>query len=157
MRLPALLVPFLSTVLLLATPARAEDTGFGPPVAIERLEALRGGYQLPSGLSIAVGLERSVRVNGELVVAQRVQIPDLARITPDQAQQLASLTQGQTVTVGTGTQLTPAMGGLVIQNAMDNQTIQASTSLHVSLNTLGLLQNLNFNSALTDALRLVGP
>lgn len=157
MRLPALLAPLLFAVLLFAAPVRAQDHGFGPAVSTERLDDLRGGFQLPGGLSVGFGLERSVLVNGQVVVAQSVQIPDLARITADQAQQLASLTEGQRVTVGGTTGITSGLGGLVIQNALDNQQIAASTNLHVNLNTLGLLQNLNFNSALTDAQRLGGP
>lgn len=158
MRLPAFLATLLFSTLLLTAPVHARDGGFGPPVDATRLDELRGGYALPTGLSIAFGLERTVTVNGELVVAQRVQIPDLGRITTEQAQQLAALTQGRMVDLtATGVRVTPGVGGLVIQNALDNQRIQTSTDLHVSLNTLGLLQNLNFNSALTDAQLLGRP
>lgn len=156
MRLPALLAPFLFTVLVFAAPARAQDAALGTPVPLDRLDDLRGGYALPGGMSIAFGLERTVAVNGELVVAQRIDIPDLSRMTTEQAQQLAAFAQGQTVQVGGATAITPGMGTLVIQNALDSQTIQASTSLHTTVNTLSLLQNLNFNQSLSDALRIGG-
>ncbi|WP_133477773.1 hypothetical protein [Cognatilysobacter segetis] len=154
MRLPALLAPFLFTVLVFATPARAGD--LGTPVPVEHLDALRGGYALPGGMSIAFGLERTVAVNGQLIVSQRIDIPDLSRMTADQAQQLSALTQGQTIQVGGGTSLHPGVGSLVIQNALDGQQIQASTTLHTAVNTLTLLQNLNFNQTLSDALRIGG-
>lgn len=155
MRLPALLAPFLFAVLVFAPPVRAQDD-LGPPVPVERLDALRGGYALPGGLSVAFGLERTVAVNGELVVAQKIDIPDLSRITVEQAQQLAALADGRTVQIGGATTVTPGMGTLVIQNALDGQQIQASTTLHTTVNTLSLLQNLNFNQSLSDALRIGG-
>ncbi|HEY4582766.1 MAG TPA: hypothetical protein VIG88_07880 [Lysobacter sp.] len=153
MRLPALLAPFLFAVLVFAPDARAAD-GFGPALDPGELDALRGGYQLPGGLAVGFGLERLVAVNGEVVVAQRVDIPDLAAITPDQARQLASLTDGRTIQVGGATTITPGIGTVVIQNALDDQRIQALTGLHVDVNTLGLLQSMNFARSLDDALRL---
>jgi hypothetical protein len=158
MRLPALLAPVLFAVLVLAAPApaRAQDALLGDPLPPERLDDLRGGYALPGGLSIAFGLERTVAINGELVVAQRIDIPDLSRMTAEQAQQLAALAQGQTLQVGGATTVTPGIGTLVIQNALDGQQIQATTTLHTAVNTLNLLQSLNFNQSLSDALRIGG-
>lgn len=156
MRLPALLAPFLFAVLVFAPPARAQADDLGTPVPAERLDALRGGYALPGGLSIAFGLERTVAINGELVVNQRIDIPDLSRMTTDQAQQLGAIAQGYTVQVGGATSIGAGMGTLVIQNALDGQQIQASTTLHTTVNTLSLLQNLNFNQSLSDALRIGG-
>lgn len=152
-----ILIAFAAALAALGfiAPARAGDD-FGAPVPLERLDELRGGYALPQGLNIGFGLERLVAVNGELVVAQRVDIPNLAQITDEQARQLADLTTGRTVQIGGTTSITPGMGTLVIQNAMDGQQIQASTTLHTTVNTLSLLQNLNFAQSLTDSLRLGG-
>ena len=155
MRLPALLAPFLFVVLVFAPAVRAADD-FGPAIEPGELDGLRGGYQLPGGLAIGFGLERIVSVNGELVVAQRVDIPNLATITPDQARELASLTDGRTIQVGGATTITPGIGTVVIQNALDDQQIQALTGLHATVNTLGLLQSMNFSRSLDDALRLGG-
>jgi len=156
MRLPALLAPFLFALLAFADPAHAQDAPLGAPVPVERLDALRGGYALPGGLSIAFGLERTVAVNGELVVAQRIDIPDIARMSGEQARQLASLTENRAVQVGGATTVMPGNGMLVIQNMLDGQQIQASTALHTRVNTLGLLQAMNFSQSLSDALRLGG-
>lgn len=153
MRLPALFAPVLFALLVPASPARAGADDLGDPVPEARLDALRGGYALPGGLSIAFGLERTVSINGELVVSQRIDIPDLSRMTADQAQQLAQLAQGHTVEVGGASSVHPGTGMLVIQNALDGQRIQASTTLHTAVNTLTLLQTLNFNQSLSDALR----
>lgn len=156
MRWRALLTPVLFALLVFAAPARAQGGELGPPLDPAGLDALRGGYALPDGLVIGFGLERTVAVNGQTVVTQRVDIPDLARITDAQARQLADLANGRTVQVGGSTTITPGVGTLVIQNALDGQQIQAMTSLHTTVNTLRLLQDLNFSRSLGDALRLGG-
>lgn len=153
MRTSILLVSFF-LALACAMPARAGD--LGAPLPPERLDALRGGYALGDGLTVSFGLERLVSINGELVVSQRVEIPDLARMTAEQARQLADLAGGRTIRVGDTMTVAPGTGTLVIQNALDGQQIQASTSLHTTVNTLSLLQNLNFNQSLADALRVGG-
>ncbi|MGY3266497.1 hypothetical protein [Lysobacter sp. HA35] len=157
MRFPALLAPFLFAVLTFATPARADEVDLGPPVPQDRLDELRGGFDINPGLSVAFGFERLVTVNGQLLVTQQIEIPDISKMTIDQATQLASITQGQTVQVGGGTSITPGMGTLVIQNALDGQTIESLTSLHATVNTLSLLHDIHFTQSLGDSLRLGGP
>ena len=159
MRFPTLLAPVLFALLACAMPARAQQADthdFGPSVAPEELDTLRGGYALPGGLAVGFGLERTVAVNGDTVIAQRIDIPDVATMTPDQARQLADFTRGRTFEVGGATSVSAGIGTLVIQNALDGQSIQVSTSLHTTVNTLGLLQNLNFSQSLSDAMRLGG-
>jgi hypothetical protein len=151
----------LLLVALLATagigwPDRAPAQALpGPgwiPHAPETLDGLRGGYQLPSGLLLSFGVERAAWVNGELVSYLRVDIPDIANITPAQAQELSKIAQTQLVQVGEGTVFNGiGNGGLVIQNTLDGQDIRASTTLDVSVNTLGLFQALNAGDALRNA------
>jgi hypothetical protein len=122
------------------------------PLAPETLDGLRGGYQLPSGLLLSFGIERAAWVNGELVSYLRVDIPDIANITPAQAQELSKIAQTQLVQVGEGNVFNGiGNGGLVIQNTLDGQDIRASTTLDVSVNTLGLFQALNAGDALRNA------
>jgi hypothetical protein len=151
----------LLLVALLATagigwPDRAPAQALpGPgwiPLAPETLDGLRGGYQLPSGLLLSFGIERAAWVNGELVSYLRVDIPDIANITPAQAQELSKIAQTQLVQVGPGNVFNGiGNGGLVIQNTLDGQDIRASTTLDVSVNTLGLFQALNAGDALRNA------
>ncbi len=151
----------LLLVALLATagigwPDRAPAQALpGPgwiPLAPERLDGLRGGYQLPSGLLLSFGIERAAWVNGELVSYLHVDIPDIANITPAQAQELSKIAQTQLVQVGEGNVFNGiGNGGLVIQNTLDGQDIRASTTLDVSVNTLGLFQALNAGDALRNA------
>jgi len=151
----------LLLVALLATagigwPDRAPaQTPLGPgwiPLAPATLDDLRGGYQLPSGLLLSFGIERVAWVNGELVSYLRVDIPDVANITPEQAQELSKIARTQLVQLGPGNTFNGTNnGGLVIQNTLDGQDIRARTTLDVSVNTLGLFQALNAGDALRNA------
>ncbi|AOZ01936.1 hypothetical protein BKK81_21560 [Cupriavidus sp. USMAHM13] len=61
------------------------------PVAAERLEALRGGFDVGAGLQVSFGIDRAVLINGQLVVSTSLNIPDVSQITAAQANKLASL------------------------------------------------------------------
>lgn len=139
--------------------AQAQDgsagTSFGVPVVFDRLESLRGGFELPSGLQASFGFERVVYVNGELMATTSVNIPDISAITPDQAQALAAARQTTLVQVGEGNTFFNASsmdGGLVIQNTLDNQDIRVLTTLDVGTDMLGHFKDLNAQAALQDAL-----
>src|SRR3546814_10607431 len=67
------------------------------PVDPALLDDLRGGFQLPSGLLVSFGIERVAWVNGELVSYLRVDIPDVASMTPAEAEALSRLAQTQLV------------------------------------------------------------
>ena len=144
-------------------PAWAEGAGTGDPVAAwprlepAALDALRGGFVLPSGLQVSFGFERLVHVNGALVSALRVQVADVARISAEEAAQLALLGQTQRLQVGTAQAVQAQAGNLVIQNALDGQRIQVQSTLDASSNALGMLQALNAAQVLqAGAVRAVG-
>jgi hypothetical protein len=63
------------------------------PVAESRLDALRGGFEA-AGLQVSFGIERAVYINGDLVVSTSLTIPDVSRITAEQAGRLAAALQG---------------------------------------------------------------
>lgn len=138
----------------LASPAVAADRALGAewkPVDTARLADMRGGFVVRSGFVVSFGIERVVSVNGDVVASTSLRIPDIARITAEQAQVLASLRDSQVVRVGAGTVVAGGTGGLVIQNALDGQTISARTSLDVSLNTLQLHRDSLLGAAITSA------
>lgn len=62
------------------------------PVASARLEELRGGFET-GGLQVSFGIERAVYINGNLVVSTSLVIPDVSRITSEQAGRLAAALQ----------------------------------------------------------------
>lgn len=122
------------------------------PLGAERLDALRGGFVLPSGLHVSFGFERMAWVNGELVSALRIDIPDLANITVEQAQALAGLGETQLVQVGAGNVFTDGGGaGLVLQNTLDGADIRVMTTINAGTDALGMLQAINFGEALGNA------
>lgn len=144
-------------VLLAPVGARGQGGDLGAewqPVDPARLAQMRGGFQMPSGMTLSFGIERVVFVNGELTARIAVQVPDVARITPDQAQALADFNRGLVVQIGEGNRFDPAQatGGLVIQNTLDHQDIRTVTRIDVGVDTLGAYRTLNANGALTDAL-----
>ena len=124
------------------------------PIDPARLLEMRGGLQLPSGQLLSFGIERLVYVNGELVASATLRIPDIGRITTEQAQALAAINDGTVVQVGEGNRIDAAGAGgaLVIQNTLDGQAITALTTLDVGVSTLGTLQELNTFNALQSAL-----
>jgi hypothetical protein len=147
----------LLAILLAPAGARGQGGELGgewQPVDPARLAQMRGGFQMPSGMMLSFGIERVVFLNGELSARIAVQIPDVARITPEQAQALADFNRGLVVQIGDGNRFDPtqAAGGLVIQNTLDDQDIRTLTRIDVGVDTLGAYQNLNASGALTDAL-----
>ncbi len=122
------------------------------PVAHGRLDALRGGWVLPSGLLLSFGIERVAYVNGVLVSSVRLEVPDISRITPQQAEQLARVQETRLLQMGPGNAFSAGAGaGLVIQNAVDNQSIQVHSTIDAAVGSLGLLQAINTTDALGDA------
>ncbi len=124
------------------------------PIDPARLLDMRGGMELPSGLMLSFGIERLVYVNNELVASVNLSIPDISRITTEQAQALADINRGMVVQVGEGNRFDADFlnGGLVIQNTLDGQDIRSSTTLDVSVDTLDMLQQMNTLDALHGAL-----
>jgi hypothetical protein len=123
------------------------------PIDPARLMDMRGGMELPSGLMLSFGIERLVYVNGELIASATLSIPDISRMTTEQAQALADINRGMVVQVGEGNRIDAgtANGGLVIQNTLDGQTLESLTTLSVGVDTLGTLQQINAFDALHGA------
>lgn len=124
------------------------------PIDPGRLAGMRGGLQMPSGTVLSFGIERVVHVNGQLVASISVRIPDIAHMDAAQAQAIADFNQGILVQVGEGNHFDPSRipGGVVIQNTLDNQHISTATYIELGAGSLDVFQNLNSNTAMTDAL-----
>ncbi|TGN98983.1 hypothetical protein [Burkholderia sp. USMB20] len=121
-----------------------------------RLDAMRGGFDMPSGLKVSFGVSRVAFVNGNLVTTTSFNIPDISHITAQQAQALAAANAGALIQVGAGNAAQPAalpaLTGAVIQNTLNNQQIQAVTTINTTVNTLSTFKNLNVMSTLNNAL-----
>ncbi|MBA9833911.1 hypothetical protein DI458_02320 [Burkholderia contaminans] len=117
---------------------------------------MRGGFDMPSGLKISFGVSRVAFVDGTLVTTTSFNIPDISHITAQQAQALAAANAGALIQVGAGNAAQPAalpaLTGAVIQNTLNNQQIQALTTINTTVNTLATFKNLNVMSTLNNAL-----
>lgn len=139
-----------------ANAAGAEE-GFGKPVDAATLDAARGGFETPGGLSLALGIERVVSVNGEVLSRSSIAIPDLSAMTADQAR-LAheALGSARLIQLGggniAGTDTGLGNGATLVQNTLNDQTIRAATVITSTVNSMSLLKDLNFHSTIRDAL-----
>jgi len=127
-------------------------------VAPDRLQTMRGGYRLPSGLNLSFGIERVVFINGALVATTSVNIADIGGMTAAEAEALVAATGPLLIQNGPGNTFTAGNGpaGLTIQNSLDDQTISSLTTLNIAADTLGLYKSLNTQSTLQDAIKLSG-
>jgi hypothetical protein len=135
------------------SPSR-QIAGLGFPVPLERLAAIRGGFDLGNGLEVSFGIERAVYIDGNLVTYTNVSVPDIAHITTQQATALASaLSTVNVVQNGPGNTFDPSSlsqtsAATVIQNTLNNQTIRNITTLNVSVNTLNAFRDAGLQQAL---------
>lgn len=120
-----------------------------------RLDTLRGGFDAGGGVMVSFGIQRAVEVNGQLITKTNFNIPDLARITPEQAQRAGAALAASNLVRNGVSQIPSAQGTggiFVIQNSLDNQVIRSTTTLNVSTTSLGMVQALNSLATLRDAL-----
>jgi hypothetical protein len=156
----------LHLVLALSGAAFASQVLAGPPeaafltpnaVAPETLDQYRGGFVTDTGLAVSLGLERIVTINGNIVDSSRVNFGDLgslaagrSTLSADAANQVRLIQNGSTngsFDLGPST-----LGGTVIQNSLNNQLINNATIINASVEGRGLLQSLNFQNTLSNAL-----
>ncbi|MGA4047964.1 hypothetical protein ACI2VF_15285 [Ralstonia nicotianae] len=130
-------------------------------VSEDRLDDMRGGFDIPSvdNLRISFGIDRAVYVNGALTTSVSVNIPDVARMTADQARQLAAV--ANTVSLvqnGPNNAFSPdavvgaTAAATVIQNTLNNQTLQSLTTINAAVNSLPQFRQLNLGNLLQNAL-----
>ena len=139
--------------------AGPQDDPFGSDqaVAAESLDGYRGGFITDSGIAVSLGLERIVTINGNVADTSRIDFGDLGSLAAgrttlaaDAANQLRIIQNGGgTVGVDFGPS---ALGGTVIQNSLNNQLINNSTIINASVEGRGMLQSLNFQNTLSNAL-----
>ncbi|HJW05891.1 MAG TPA: hypothetical protein VJ527_05275 [Rhodanobacter sp.] len=127
-------------------------------VSEHRLEAVRGGFDFGHGLLASFGIERAVYINGHLVASSSAQVPDVGRMTPDQAAALAATTgtvevirngAGNSVDASAFNQVTAAT---VIQNSLDNQDIRSLTTINAAVNSQVAFRSLNLQQSLQAGL-----
>lgn len=145
------------------SPAMASDLPGDGWQAVDdaTLEQARGGFDMPGGLNLSLGIERLVSINGEVVASTSFMIADVARLTVAEASQArAALTAMNVVQNGTGNlfaagALEQTMAGTVIQNSLNDQVLRSQTIVNTSVNSLELLKIANFQDTLQNALDTV--
>jgi hypothetical protein len=126
-------------------------------VAPASLDGYRGGFTTDTGLAVTLGIERIVTINGDVAGRSQLDFGDLGRLTSGQAT-LSADTARQLGLIQNGTadlnvQLGPGvLGGTFIQNSLNNQLINNATIINASVEARGMLQNMNFQSTLSNAL-----
>lgn len=138
--------------------AGASEAGW-IPVAADVLDQARGGFTMPGGLELSLGIERMVLINGEIVARTNVQIADIRAVSPAEA--LAARDALATTTLvqnGSGAVFSgDGSGGTFIQNSLSDQVIRSQTVISSTVNSTSLLKDINFNQSVRDAaLQTVG-
>ena len=118
------------------------------PVSESVLDRMRGGFQSSSnGPILSFGIERSVFLNGQLVAATALNIPDVTKFVTNPSSTVTLIQHGS------GNAMTRDLSALppfttVIQNSLDHHTIQSQTVLNATVAALGWARSLDLGHAL---------
>ena len=127
-------------------------------VSNDKLDTLRGGFETGNGMTVSFGLIRTVTINGDVVNRTSFNLPDVSKISAEQARVVsAAIAETSVVQNGVGNVVSESVrsqltGGTLIQNSLNNQTIQTLTVINAGVNSLGLFKSLNLQNALKDSL-----
>lgn len=116
-------------------------------VADEVMDTVRGGFETANGLRMSFGIERLVYINGELSSTTRLNVSDLGALTGGAINAASLPAIGSTVAViqngPNNTFVADALSSgaiaTVIQNSLDNQHINAVTTVNASVNSLQMM------------------
>lgn len=139
-------------------PAAAVPQAGWEPVGDAMLEEARGGFEMPGGLSLSLGVERLVSINGNVVSSASFMIADVARLSVEEATLArAAVASMNVLQNGAGNVFLPGsveqtMAGTVIQNTLNDQVLRTQTIVHTSVNSLELLKIANFQDTLQQSL-----
>jgi hypothetical protein len=140
-----------------APPPTAPDNGWAPVDEAE-LDGMRGGFGNEAGLRVSIGVERLVSINGNIVARTNIDIADLNHLTEEQARQTrdalssVKLVQNGSDNIYQAGESPRALGGIVIQNTLNDQQIRNQTIISSTVNSASLLKTINFPGSLSDAL-----
>jgi hypothetical protein len=144
--------------LLCGAQARAQaDLGDWQPVDDAVLAEARGGFDVGGGLVLSLGIERVASVNGAVVSSSAFNIPDVSRLTAEQAGRAGAALSALTLLQnGAGNSfaaaLPSALGATVIQNSLNDQVLATRTVINASVNSLDFFKAINFQDGLRNAL-----
>ena len=120
------------------------------------LDEVRGGFELEGGsLKFTIGIERAVYINGNLVANNVLNLKDLQSTTGGASVAAAApavATGAVIVQNGPGNYVAPQVAqnptATVIQNSLNDQKIQAVTTINASVNSLQTVRAMSVQSAI---------
>lgn len=145
----------------------ASNVGAGRPggalqawtaVPAHQLDDMRGGFDTSLNLTLSFGIERAVYLNGALVTTTSFNLPALGSLPPDGAAgpvlangSVALVQNGGGNTFIQARDATP-LAATIIQNTLNNQTLQNLTTINASSNSLQILRTNTFLSTLHEGI-----
>ena len=149
----------LSAAIACQAGAGPQDAPFSSANAVqpESRGDYRGGFDNAPGLAVTLGIERIVTINGNVADRSQIELGDLGSLTSGRSVLSAdAANQLRVIQNGGGQfalQASPSLlGGTVIQNSLNDQLINNATIINASVNARGMLQAMNFQSTLSNAL-----
>ena len=156
----------LAAVLWAFSPVAATAYLFDSSDAVSsaHLDTMRGGFITGNGLKISLGIEKAVMIGGVLQTLNTLNIPDLA--DPNGVPQSIASTPSpqdspavQPIAVA-NTGLNPATGTLVfndgyntvIQNSLDQETIQNLTIVNATVSNVDLYREMQLMTRINEQL-----
>jgi len=135
--------------------ARADADGFGgvEMVALEELEATRGGYKAGTDLMLSFGIEKAVYVNGVLEATNSLNLlqPGRERSQGSQGKDF-NLRQYGDKNFSAFTAKGQGFQGTIIQNSENNKWIQTFTKISAECKILGVYRENNLSATLNHQL-----
>lgn len=130
---------------------REGDLALWTPVSEEVLDSMRGGFQIhPNGPMISFGIERSVFLNDKLVSMTSLNIPDVSKLVANTSHAFTLIQQGSGNSVPHNLSSLPPLT-TVIQNTLDNRTIQSHTVINATVEALTWARSLDLGNSLAQA------
>jgi hypothetical protein len=123
----------------------------------ESLDQIRGGFEMEgSGLKFSIGIERAVYINGDLVATNVLNLKGLQSTTggASVASALPAVASGALVVQNGATgnyvaaQVSQNPAATVVQNSLNNQTIQAVTTVNASVNSMQVVRAMSIQNAI---------
>ena len=149
------LFPLVTLALALAaTDAPAQQFIKPNAVDADALDAVRGGFAYGDNLLVSLGIDRLVRINGNVAEQSTLQFNDVGKVATGAAQMTGNAGP-VLIQNGQATQMAASMGalgGTIIQNTLNDQLISSQTTIRASVNNAGMLQSMNFGASLNQAL-----
>lgn len=150
---------FSTLFFIFASLCTTASAQFVTPDAVDSaaLDAVRGGFGYGDSLLVTLGIERLVQVNGNIVDHSLVQLGDVSKLSSGQTKLAGNALETRLIQNGQLAQFpgglsAGALGGTIIQNSLNDQIINNQTTIHASVNNAGMLQTMNFNASLNQAL-----